>query len=241
MELKKYIQSFNVFLPINRFWFKVLLYVIFPVLVIVGTTILNPYVIVINAMDNLASSHLIPGIILLASYIILNLDGFVDYYIFGGIASKNGTPLEYLKSSTNGLNCIQKALITDSIRQFLLILITEYGVYLTLAIHLKTSCTEYLLLTGLLAVLTFICEQISLWITRIHYVSIFISITMITIIGGLILFQFGQLYINWNNHNQIIIMSFVLILELLLAVCISLFQIRHLMSCERRSYYDERC
>lgn len=146
VKMIEWIKSYHVFLP-GR-WGKWMIYIIVPA-VFLG----------IEYLFYSISMYAQIGIILISA-LIISLEMYMDYFIFGGIASKDTNKLEYLKTSIRGMEILKKSLIGDAVRRFLSISLIVYGLK-------YTSEVTYSGVQAMTLVLCyFVLSELLLFITR---------------------------------------------------------------------------
>lgn len=99
--MKKKIKSYLVFTSVL---YRLLLFVLVPLAIIIVQALLRT--------EDLLLMTIINAMIYPVVEVVL------DYWVFGGIAVKGGTQLEYIKSSKRGVGVIGTALGVDMARQF---------------------------------------------------------------------------------------------------------------------------
>ena len=111
--MKELIKCYHVFIP--RTWEKLLLYLIYPVVLIcVG-----------RKLEGILSLF---GIIFTCEWIVL-IELLLDSLIFGGISSKDTNKLEYLKTSVKGMTVLRKSIFADAVRRALAVTMILAAVY----------------------------------------------------------------------------------------------------------------
>lgn len=107
--MKVYIKSYHVFL--SQAWLRWCVYLVYPLLLFL-------LVLKVTELPKLAEVGAVLGIVLL-----VNIESFLDYFKFGGIASKDTNKLEYIKTSVKGLPILRNALLADEFRRFVSIVL----------------------------------------------------------------------------------------------------------------------
>lgn len=107
--MKQYIKSYNIFFP-NKI-FLILPYILFPILALLLILFQKYFV------DNSTV------LLLIESILIIGWECFVDIYVFGGIAKRDSTKNEYLKTSVRYTKIMKMAFIADAVRRFISIAI----------------------------------------------------------------------------------------------------------------------
>lgn len=102
--MKQLLKSYHVFL--SYAWERWLLYLVYPLLFV-----LVNYAVVKRGMQPEVS-------MILCSSMIVSVELFFDFLVFGGVAAKDTNKLEYLKTSAKGLSILQRSIIGDGIRRF---------------------------------------------------------------------------------------------------------------------------
>ena len=110
--MRKSIRCYHLFFPGNSIWLKLLLYLVYPL-----------FVIGLALGIRLLLGDILPAYLslLLAGALVLTTEITVDFFFFGGIASKDTNRLEYMKTSAEVKNVWRKGLIVDAVRRFVTI------------------------------------------------------------------------------------------------------------------------
>lgn len=151
--MKKYIRSYHMFLP-GKKWVKACIYLLYPFIVI-GTVCLLRYKLTYYPVICMG----------LACVMTTMAEIFFDYFIFGGIASRETNKLEYLKTSVRGISMLKSSLAADIIRRFLSITIIISGSYLAAARGIQTEEHIFLHILWYIFCVFFLIET-GLFITR---------------------------------------------------------------------------
>lgn len=155
----------------------------------------------------------------------------LDYWVFGGIAMKNGGQLEYLKTSDRGRSLIKTALTVDMARQFLagvLLCATGGVIYLWRNGMVFPGMREFicgidLLLLGYFFIVT------ELTIAR-HFDGLMVNLGIATIGSG---FMVGGIYLIARN-------AYVMLGVLaILSVAMSAVGVKLVMKRVEEGYYDQ--
>lgn len=112
------IRMYNMFFP--RKWTMWLIYLIYPVFVLVVGLIFFRFPFQVGTMMNL----------MLTCAGIVAVEYIIDVYMFYGIAAKDNRSLEYIKTSSKGVTLIQNALRVDGVRRLFTTGVSMVGVYL---------------------------------------------------------------------------------------------------------------
>ena len=104
--MRKKVKSYFIFTSRLYRW---VLFAIVPALLVMVQIVLH--------LDSLFLMTLINAIVYACAEILL------DYWVFGGIAVKGGTQLEYIKTSGRGVGVIGTALSVDMVRQFFMTIV----------------------------------------------------------------------------------------------------------------------
>ena len=155
----------------------------------------------------------------------------MDNWSFGGLATKNGNQLEYLKSSARGRKVMQGALFVSEVRQFL----WSVGIFLLCGIiswcrgGSEIVCGERVPFYLAMIFLEYFFIQLALTITRFFdglWISMGVSyIAFFLMMGGIYL----------------IVRNTALMIALLLTLCaaISVIGVKTVMGRMEESYYDK--
>lgn len=113
--MKKYIQSYHMFLPGNALWVKLLLYIVYP-LAVMGVVLFGKDEGMIDSM-------------VISSLLIIMIEVILDSELFGSIIAEGTKKLEYLKISYKGKDCLTSGLIGDACRRFGTAAVVQLGSY----------------------------------------------------------------------------------------------------------------
>lgn len=221
--MKQYIKSYHLFL--TRWWFRCIIYFVYPALLLLLADYLGNIVTGFTWISyEKAQSNRLLFLELLCSFIV-SVEIFCDYFIFGGIATKETNKLEYLKTSVKGIPLLTKALITDGMRHLLSIaIIIGFGSLLLATALSPIDCI-------LVIVYVFSLVEAGLIITRQFSTLLiqYITLTVITFILPASITLLLQMPI-----------AFRIMLPLLLAIVISFLGRWLILKKARNSYYDNR-
>ena len=217
--MKQYIRSYRMFLPGNYLWVKLLLYIIYPVITIWITR------------------HFLPSgalACLVIAPIIMTIEIMFDYFFFGGIASKDTSRLEYLKTSCKGMQYLKKGLIMDAVRRLGSMAVIELGIYFMIGEKTRKEDGVSILQALFFLFSAFLIVELALCITRI-FTDIWVSVLVYCLAG--MLWMGIIMEIQWYAFMEIA--KVFLILALVVAgVSVVWFNIRMIMKRAERSYYD---
>lgn len=119
--MKQYIKSYHAFWPVKT-WMKPCVYLLYPFIIIAGLYLLSHKLMYY------------PKVCMgFACGLVITVEIVLDYFVFGGIASRETNRLEYLKTSVRGMNLLKGSLITDAVRRFLSIAVIMSSSYLAIA------------------------------------------------------------------------------------------------------------
>lgn len=107
--MRKAIRCYHMFLPGNSVWLKIVLYLGYPLLLL--GAVLGNQLILRGWIPAYLCIFLVTGMVLVAEIVS-------DFFIYGGITSKDTGRLEYLKTSTKVKAVLTKSLIVDAARRF---------------------------------------------------------------------------------------------------------------------------
>lgn len=166
--MKQYIKGYHMFLP--KVWVKWCVYVFYPLLVIGGLGLLNRCL--------MYYSFICIGF---ACSLIVLVEYALDYFVFGGIASKNTNRLEYLKTSVRGVPLLKKVLVTDACRRFLSTAVILFGTYFVLTPAYRLNGRQ----TFICVLLTFLLVEAGFMISR-FFIHMGVNLLVLTIINSLV-------------------------------------------------------
>lgn len=173
--MKQYIRSYHLFLSQRLLrWFVYLLY---PTLFL-GCFGWLSFQIATDSSPNIDVKFLFSLLLFMLGELIIAVEIFADYSIFGGIAEKNTNKLEYLKTSSKGMTCLKKALVTDALRRLISMSIIMGGCCLFGCPYTTTDVSATILVF-------FSLTETGLIITR-HFPTLAITLSVISIISILI-------------------------------------------------------
>ena len=221
--MKQYIKSYHLFL--TRWWFRGIIYLVYPTLLLFGAGYLGSKVTEFTWISyEKAQSYRLVLLELLCSFIV-SVEIFCDYFIFGGIATKETNKLEYLKTSVKGITLLTKALITDGMRHLLSIaIIVGFGSLLLATALSSIDCI-------LIIIFVFGLVEAGLIVTR-HFSTLLIQYITLSVITF-----FLPASITLLLQKPI---TFTIWLPLLLAIVISFLGRWLILKKARNSYYDNR-
>lgn len=180
--MKSYLKSYHVFL-VNKV-LRVVLYLLYP-LVAAGC---SAFIGVESRMPVLSLTQ--------ASIIIVSVELFVDYGVYGGILTKDTNKLEYLKTSARGITLLRKSLLVDKVRRFFTIAVI-LGVSFA-AYHEGANLWQFL---GVAFCTLTIIEAVLLLIRSMTMLNWIMFVVMITSLIGTILvafsFYWAPLFLLW--------------------------------------------
>lgn len=211
--MKECIKSYHVFL--SPFWLKCVMYVIYPVLLTLGTWGLIE-------LTNMPAFSLVYCIGLL-----MTAEVFLDFFVFGGVAAKDTNKLEYLKTSVKGLSALRKALLVDEARRLI-------SVVLIISISLMLSGAQMQIvsiLAGMLLAIIF--TEIGLFVIR-KTTQMTVLITVL-FVGEMVAMAIVTMTIMYMNISAWVLIPLVIMVGVLVVG-----NIKMVMKKARDSYYDDR-
>lgn len=216
--MRRYIRSYHAFWPVKT-WMKLCVYLLYPLVIITALWFL---------------SHKLgyyPVICMgFACSFVVMVEIILDYFVFGGIASKETNRLEYLKTSVKGINLLKSSLITDAVRRFLSIAIVIIGSYLAIACRQQMDY-QYTLLQLLVCIFsTYLLTEAGLLFTR-FFINWWVNMAVIYILNNIAV-TIGIFVSTWN------IPIWALVLLVLLGMGITLTGRRLILKRMEESYYD---
>lgn len=207
--MKQYIKSYSIFFPNKIFW--ILHNFLFPV-----------FILSLVFLQRLFISNNIL-ILLITALLIIGLESFIDFYIFGGIAKSDSCRNEYLKTSARYAIIMQRAFIADAVRRFIVILVVMLVLYVILKVP------SDIIIFMLSSVYFFV--SVSLCILRFAE-DLFIRVLVNSAVYIMYTIFFSVVF----KYNLIGVADIVLFLLSLLLV---IFHIKFLNLRMREEYYDE--
>lgn len=211
--MREWIKSYHVFLS-GRLR-KIVAYLILPI-----------FLLGIGYAFKMAMGESIAGVSVLST-LIVTLEIFLDYFVFGGIASKDTNKLEYLKTSIKGMDVLKRSLIVDVIRRFVGLGIVVFG--------MKYIC-GYEYSNGQAFVWTicyFMLSELALAVTR-HF-----SFLSLVGAGGMIIsFAAPVATMLFLEENINVLVAGIILM--IIGICIAAGSRVLIMKKARGSYYDER-
>ena len=212
--MKKKITSYLVF---TSGLYRLLLFVLVPIVITIAQ-------ILLHFDDYFLMTYLV-------AILFPGAEVFLDYWVFGGIAVKGGTHLEYLKSSKRGVEIMGNALRVNMARQFLatVLLFVISGVVLL--------CQGGMIELGARQIMTYID------ILLLTYFMIVTEITIVRHLDGVLIglsvscFAFlpmiGLLFlIAWQSYVMLPVM-------VILSAISSVLGVRLILKRVKESYYDK--
>lgn len=216
--MRQYIRSYHAFWPVKT-WMKLCVYLLYPLVIITALCFL---------------SHKLgyyPVICMgFACSFVVVVEIILDYFVFGGIASKETNRLEYLKTSVRGINLLKSSLITDAIRRFLSIAIIIIGSYLAIAYRQQMDY-QYTSLQLLVCIFsTYLLTEAGLLFTR-FFINWWVNIAVVYILNNIAV-TIGIFVSTWN------IPIWAPVLLVLLGMGITSTGRRLILKRMEESYYD---
>lgn len=206
------------FLP-ARAWVKLCVYLLYPLIIIGGFYLL--------------SHKLMYRTIICMGFVcglVTAVEIYMDYFIFGGIASKETNRLEYLKTSARGIPLLKSSLITDGVRRFFSTAIILAGSYLAVRCGCQTDGGYASLQLFMCILSTYLFAEAGLWITR-FFVNGAVNMGVLCVLGSLAAI-FGAFVPIWN------IQIWVVFLLILADIGIAVIARRLILKRVEESYYD---
>lgn len=213
--MKEYIKSYRVFA--SSVLFRGLIHVIYPLVIM--------FCVMILIGISLAASGGIQVAYQLAGGLIIVVELFIGYLMFGGIAASDTNKLEYLKTSVKGLPVLKKGLIVDAIRRWVRIALIQI---LPLFV-----CGEKMQPCVWMAVfITIAFTEIGLIVIRStsSFTVFIVMVMVVSMVTGAVL----GVGVYFSTY------VWLLSVPLLLAVMAMVLSIRFVMASAGRSYYDAR-
>lgn len=216
--MKQYIRSYHAFWPAKT-WMKLCVYLFYPLVIIMGLYFLN---------DTLGYYPVI--CMGFACGFVVTVEIILDYFVFGGIASKETNRLEYLKTSMRGMDLLKSSLITDAVRRFLSVAIIITGSYLAIACKQQMDY-QYTSLQLLVCIFsTYLLTEAGILFTR-FFINWWVNIAVIYILNSIAV-TVGIFVSTWN------IPIWAPVLLVLLGIGITSTGRRLILKRMEESYYD---
>lgn len=155
----------------------------------------------------------------------------LDYWVFGSIAVKGGTQLEYIKTSKRGVDIIRTALVVDMVRQLIstvLLFIATIAVHACMGGTFETEI-EQIVLNLLLVVFTYFVIVSELTIAR-HLDGLQVNL-IISCFTSLILLLV-MFFARFNGYIALAVM-------IVLSVVSSILGVKMILKRVKESYYDK--
>lgn len=213
--MKEYIKSYRVFA--SSLWIRGLLHVLYPVMVMFSTLGLIGVSLEMN--DGIQMAYQLVG------GMVIVVEVFFGYFIFGGIAAADTNKLEYLKTSVKGIPVLKKGLIVDAVRRWIRIILIE-------VIPLLISGEKMQPGVWMAVFITIAFTELGLLVVKNSTsFTIFIVITMaISMVSGIVL----GMGVHYGANVWLLPIPFIL------AAVLMIFSIHQVLVAARRSFYDNR-
>jgi hypothetical protein len=172
-----------------------------------------------------------------ASYCFLDI--FCDFWVFGGVCSKNGNKMEYVKSSFYGDEFLRKSIIGDEIRRFLGLTVMAIGLMGTYCMTSGGSlpAAQWLYIGHMVFVPLFL-NTAALNLTRYfnllglhNLAACFVGIFDTAFLAGTVV-----LGAEADLRRYVYTLAVFMVLSVITAV----LTVRHIMYRVKQSYYDEK-
>lgn len=217
--MKQYICCYQMFLPGNYSWLKLFLYLVYPLAAIWISLIGVP----VGSFSCL----------IIAPMIMTTVEIMLDYFFFGGIMSKDTNRLEYLITSYRGMACLEKSLVTDSIRRFVSAAVIELGVYFAIGAEIRQADGVSIWHALFFLFVAFLIEELTIGITR-YFTGILMNGLLCSVVAAIWLIFMGAF--RWFAFEEEIVLT---LLFAVLSIGLAVFRIKLTVKRVRRSYYDE--
>ncbi|MDE5777999.1 MAG: hypothetical protein K2I10_05765 [Lachnospiraceae bacterium] len=216
--MKQYIKSYHAFWPVKT-WMKPCVYLLYPLIIIVGLYLLSHKLMYF------------PAICMgFACSLAIAVEIMLDYFVFGGIASRETNRLEYLKTSVKGILLLKGSLMTDAVRRLLSITIIITGSYSVVVCGQQIDW-RYTLLQLFMCILSiYLLAETGLLITR-FFVNWWINIAVLYVLGNVAV-VFGTFIPRCN------IRIWMAVLLVLLGIGVTVIGRRLILKRAEESYYD---
>ena len=221
--MKQSIKCYHLFLSPS--WLQKLIYLVYPVLLIMLTCLIAVATKFMSDIPYICS--------LIIGELLISAELFLDYFTFGGIASKDANRLDFFKTSANGTTALKNALHMDVLRRLSSIAVCMTAVF----IRFFPAFNAHNLI--LLIVIPFLFTELGLLILR-HFTQLSLLALILCIIGlieptimGLCLYGLPHLGQSLPGSG-ILITAAICIISILLPVAGR----KLIMKKVRDSYYD---
>ena len=220
--MKMQVRSYRVFLSRLYLWGMLLL---LPVVLILANMALERYLGLIS--------------VLVCYWIYIFVDVLADFWVFGGICSKNSSKMDYVKSSYYGYKVVKSGIMADMVRRLVWMTFMSLGLMGYILVSRKKPFTQQeLLYIGIMILLPYVVNTATLNITR--YIEAFQLYLMVPSVGTG--FSIGALSafgiqvlaepVNLGKYRMIVMVLAIL------AVAVTLVTIRHMLYKVKHSYRD---
>jgi hypothetical protein len=165
------------------------------------------------------------------------LDIFCDFWVFGGICSKNGNKMEYVKSSFYGDEVLRKSIIGDEVRRFLGLTVTAIGLMVAYCMTLggRLTAAQWLYIGHMVFVPLFL-NTAALNLTRYfnllwlhNLAACFVGSLDTGFLAGIVVLGFEA---DLRRHG------YTLAVLVVLSVITAVLTVWHTMHRVKQSYYD---
>ena len=216
--MKQYIRSYHAFWPVKT-WMKPCVYLLYPFIIIAGLYLLSHklmyYPVVCMGF---------------ACGLVITVEIVLDYFVFGGSASRETNRLEYLKTSVKGISLLKSSLMADAVRRFLSIAIIIAGSYFVVVFGQKMDYRYTLLQLFMCILSVYLLVETGLLITR-FFANMWINIAVFCILSN-VAAAFGVFVFIWN------IQIWAAVLLVLVGIGETIIDRRLILKRAEESYYD---
>lgn len=172
--MKQYIRSYHAFWPAKT-WMRLCVYLLYPLIVVAGLYLLSHkwmyYPVVCMGF---------------AGGFVISVEVILDYFVFGGIASKETNRLEYLKTSVKGILLLKSSLMTDAVRRFLSTFLIIAGSYSIVAWGQPADDRYTPLQAFLFILVTYLLTETVLLVTR-FFTNLWMNIAAVCILSNAVI------------------------------------------------------
>lgn len=164
---------------------------------------------------------------LLVSYVVL-FEILSDFWLFGGICSKEGHQLDYFKTSRAGLGVLERGIIGDLIRRFLYLAV--YGAFC----YMFTGQITDFLLVLVAYVVTVALLNLTRYIQMFHiYMAVSMTVSLLVyIVLTVVCWFFADAFGSGSLYAEFVIFG-------VLAILVSLLSVWHIGCRMKGSYYEK--
>jgi hypothetical protein len=181
--------------------------------------------------------------VILCVWLYSFLDLFLDFWVFGGICSKSGNKMEYIKSSFYGYELLKRGLIWDEVRRLFGMAVIAFGVFGRYCIFARGAVTSQdLLYLGIIVFFPFSLNTLALNLVRYinniswhNTVSALVSGISTGMLAGISVMLYGAEQI---EERAEIALALIFAGLLVLSAAAFALMLRHMLYKVKKSYLD---